>query len=229
MPVAPDADAADRTTNPFEPPGRYGRDSVEFGRALAFFDATYSIAATLLVVTLNPTDADWHDWSAFVTNEWSSLVCFAISFVVITSYWWINHRLVATMDSLNARFVACAMTMLGFVALIPFTTEGLSDFADDSKGTVATIVYAANVTVVSVLAGLLVVVAYRERLFRHQPSRRELTARLLDMADTPFIFLASIPVTVLLGPSWGRTSWALLFFTGPLSHRLSDRYAGRPT
>lgn len=227
MPTAPDPDDGAPTPDPFDPPRRYGRDSIEFGRALAFIDATFSIAATLLVVTLNPADADWHDWSAFLSNEWPSLVCFAISFTVITSYWWINHRLVATMDTLNARFVACTLTMLGFIALIPFTTDGLSDFADGSNGVVATVLYAANVAVVSVLAGLLVVVAYRERLFRHQPSKRDLRARLIDMADTPFVFLASIPVAMLLGPSWGRASWALLFFSGPLSHRLSDRYASR--
>ena len=62
-----------------------------------------------------------------------------------------------------------------------------------------------------------------------QPTRRELEARLIDMADTPLVFLLSIPVTMFLGASWGRWAWALLFVTGPLSHRLSDRYAGRPT
>lgn len=233
MPIDPAADAAaldpGAARNPFEPPRRFGRDSVEFGRAVAFIDATFSIAATLLVVSLNSADADWHDWSAFLSGEWPSLLCFAISFAVITGYWWSNHRLVATLDTLSARYVGCALTMLGFVALIPFTTDGLSNFKDDSNGTVATVMYAANVAIVSVLSGLLVLQAYRHRLFRHQPTQRELRARLIDMADTPLVFLLSIPVALLLGASWGRWAWALLFFTGPLSHRLSDRYAGRTT
>jgi hypothetical protein len=35
---------------------RYQRDDQEFGRAIGFFDATYALALTLLVTTLDITD-----------------------------------------------------------------------------------------------------------------------------------------------------------------------------
>ena len=35
----------------------YGRDSVEFSRAIAFFDAVYAFAVTLLVVNIDPPEA----------------------------------------------------------------------------------------------------------------------------------------------------------------------------
>jgi uncharacterized membrane protein len=214
--------------DPFRPPRRFGRDEVEFGRSLAFIDATFAIAATLLVVTLNPTEVDWSSWRGFFGEEWPSLLGFALSFVVITVYWWSNHRLVAVLDELSPRFVGCTLTMLAFVALLPFTTDGLGEYEHGADGSVATIAYAVNVSLVSVLSSLLVVVADRERLFRHQPTRAEVRARLLDLADTPVVFLLSIPVTVLVGPNWGRATWAVLFVTGPITAKWSARLAGRP-
>ena len=213
--------------NPFSPPKRFGRGQVEFGRTLAIIDATFAIAATLLVVTLNPGDADWASWSSFVGDEWPSLLSFAVSFLVISVYWWSNHRLVAMLDTLSSRFVGVALGMLAFVALLPFTTEGLGEFQDGGDGSVATVVYAVNVALVSILSTALVVVAHRERLFRIQPTDRDLRAELIDLADTPLVFLASIPVTVLIGTNWGRATWALLFVTGPITGRWSARYAGR--
>ncbi|UDY36883.1 TMEM175 family protein [Dermatobacter hominis] len=213
--------------DPFRPPKRFDRDQVEFGRSLAFIDATFAIAATLLVVTLNPSDADWASWSRFLGDEWPSLLSFALSFLVISVYWWANHRLVAVLDTLSSRFVGCAVAMLAFVALLPFTTEGLGEYQDGGDGTVATVCYAGNVALVSILSTVLVVVSFREHLYRVQPTERELRAQLIDLADTPLVFLLSIPVTVLISPNWGRATWALLFVTGPLTGRWSARYAGR--
>ena len=216
-----------RSDDPFRPPKRFGRDQAEFGRSLAFIDATFAIAATLLVVTLNPADADWASWSKFLGDEWPSLLSFAVSFLVISVYWWANHRLVAVLDTLSSRFVGVALAMLAFVALLPFTTEGLGEYQDGGDGTVATVCYAVNVALVSILSTALVVVAARERLFRVQPTDRELRAQLVDLADTPLVFLLSIPVALFVGPNWGRATWGLLFVTGPLAGRWADRYAGR--
>ena len=41
----------------------YERDDVEFSRATAFFDATYALATTLLVTTLDPGPDGWSSWS----------------------------------------------------------------------------------------------------------------------------------------------------------------------
>ena len=213
--------------DPFAAPKRFGRDSVEFTRSLAFIDATFAIAATLLVVSLNPAEADWRDWSTFAADEWPSLLSFAISFTVIAVYWWANHRLVSVLDRLSPRFVGWTLAMLGFVALLPFTTEGLGEYGHDADGTVATVLYAINATLVSILSGWLVMVADREHLFGVQPTGREVRARLIDLADVPAVFLASIPIAVFVGPNWGRSAWALLFIAGPLSGRAAARYARR--
>jgi uncharacterized membrane protein len=221
-------DLADTTSprNPLDAPKRFGRDSVEFARTASFFDATFSIAATLLVVTLSSETTDWSDWSKFLEAEWPSLLSFAISFVVICAYWWANHRLVATLDTMSSRFVAAGLVMLGFVVLLPFTTGGLGDVDSRTSGEVAAVGYALNVAMVSLSTMTLVVVAERERLYRIPPTRAQVRGKLIALIDTPIVFLLSIPITLVLGPVWGRYSWLLLAVTGGVVGRLGRRVAG---
>lgn len=212
--------------NPLHAPTRFGRDTVEFGRTAGFFDATFSIAATLLVVTLAPEAADWSDWSRFLEAQWPSLLSFVISFVVICAFWWANHRLVATLDTMSSKFVGAALVMLGFVVLLPFTTGGLGDVDDRTSGEVAAVGYALNVAMVSLTTMLLVVVAAREGLYRSAPTAAQVRGKLIGLVDTPIVFLVSIPVTLLFGPVWGRYSWLLLAVTGGVVGRIGRRVAG---
>lgn len=213
-------------SNPLQAPTRFGRDTVEFARTASFFDATFSIAATLLVVTLSSETVDWSDWSKFLEAEWASLLSFVISFVVICAFWWANHRLVATLDAMSSRFVVAGLMMLGFVVLLPFTTGGLGDVDSRSSGEIAAVGYALNVALVSLASMLLLVVAAREGLYRRAPTSAQLRGKLIGLVDTPVVFLLSIPVTLLVGPVWGRYSWLLLGVTGGLVGRLGRRVAG---
>lgn len=212
--------------NPLHAPERFDRDSVEFGRTAGFFDAVFAIAATLLVVTLAPEAADWSDWSKFLAAEWPSLLAFVISFVVICAFWWSNHRLVATLDTISSRFVGVGLVMLGFVVLLPFTTGGLGDVDDRTSGEVAAVGYALNVAMVSLATMLLVIVAARQGLYRTVPTPAQVRGKLIGLADTPVVFLLSIPITIVFGPLWGRYSWLLLAVTGTLVGRLARRVAG---
>jgi uncharacterized membrane protein len=214
------------SANPLDAPTRFDRDSVEFARTASFFDATFSIAATLLVVTLSSETVDWSDWTKFLEAEWPSLLSFAISFVVICVFWWANHRLVATLQAMSARFVAAGLMLLGFVVLLPFTTGGLGDVDSRSSGEVAAVGYALNVALVSLASMLLLVVAAREGLYRTAPTAAQLRGKLIGLVDTPLVFLLSIPITLLFGPSWGRYSWLLLAVTGRVVGRLGRRVAG---
>ncbi len=224
--MSDDAAAATSPPNPLHAPTRFGRDSMEFARTASFFDATFSIAATLLVVTLSSETVDWSDWTKFLEAEWASLLSFVISFVVICAFWWSNHRLVATLDAMSTRFVVAGLMLLGFVVLLPFTTGGLGDVDSRSSGEVAAVGYALNVAMVSLASMLLVVVAAREGLYRREPTAAQVRGKLIGLVDTPIVFLLSIPVTLVFGPAWGRYSWMLVAVTGGIAGRLGRRVAG---
>lgn len=84
---------------------------------------------------------------------------------MICAFWWSNHRLVATLDTISSRSVGVGLVMLGFVVLLAFTTGGLGDVDDRTSGEVAAVRYALNVAMVS-----------------------------LGLADTPVVFLLPIPI-----------------------------------
>src|SRR3954452_17802320 len=74
---------------------RYQRDDQEFGRAIGFFDATYALALTLLVTTLDITDPSsaWEGLRALWNAVGPQFLAFGISFAVIALYWLAPHRL----------------------------------------------------------------------------------------------------------------------------------------
>ena len=218
----PDAGAAGTDYRPT----RFGRDDVEFGRSLAYVDATFAIATTLLVTTLIPGPEAWRNWSTFWETQQGPLLAFALSFVVISSFWWGNHRLVAALGTINTTFVIASLVMLAFVAVVPFTTDGLGSI-DGSDGQVATVVYAVNIALVSLSSTALIWVAYRDRLFRRQPTPENFRWTIVAVIDTPIVFLVSVPVALFVSVPLARWMWLLLILTGTLTNRSRRRSMAR--
>jgi uncharacterized membrane protein len=181
--------------------GYYERDTVEFARGVAFFDAVYAFALTLLVVNLDPPDAeDWASLTTFFTSgiEWQ-LLGFAISFAVIAVFWRVNHRLVALFRALSPATIVANLVATAFVVLIPFSTQGISDVETaDEPLTIA--VYAVNISCAILAQSAMFWVA---------------------------VFLASIPIAYAFGADWARLTWALLIVLGPLSGRIASRRVAR--
>jgi hypothetical protein len=77
---------------------RYPRDGPEYSPAIAFFDATYAVALTLLVTTLEIDNrpSAFTSLSALDRAVGAQFVAFAIAFAVIASYWLMSHRMLAS-------------------------------------------------------------------------------------------------------------------------------------
>jgi uncharacterized membrane protein len=203
---------------------RFGRDEVEFGRALAFFDATFAIATTLLAATLNPGPRGWSSWSALLEAMEGPLIAFAISFTVIASYWWANHRFVASLRVLSPRLVVGTIVLLAFVVVLPITTEGLGEYLGSSE--VTTVVYAVNVTLVSSMEWVLYRIAVADDLFLVRPARSAQFASTVGQLTPPFVFLVSIPVALLGAPVAARWLWLSLVVISPVVGRWANRRMG---
>lgn len=213
---------------------RIQRDETEFGRTLSFFDATFALSMTLLVTTIDPGPAEWQSWTALWDAVGYQVIAFAISFVLVASYWWGNHRFVGSLETLSPRFIGTNVAMLGFVALIPFTTDALGN-EGRSAVEVATVVYAANMAIISAMPAVLYRVAVRDGLFRHPPSESDARLALVDEGVPTVVFLVSIPVAMLVSGEAGRLCWFSLLVLSPLvgswtarQRRRADRLAGVP-
>ena len=206
----------------------YGRDTVEFGRAVAFFDAVYAFAVTLLVVNIDPPEAsDWQSLDALLGSGlgWQ-LLGFGISFVVIAVFWRVNHRIVALFRAISPTTIAANLVATAFVVLIPFSTQGISD-VETADEPLAIAVYAVNITCAILAQSAMYYVARHDGVIAHPLPRRADRAQFLDTLTTPIVFLASIPIAYAFDANWARLTWATLIVIGPISGRIATRRVQR--
>jgi uncharacterized membrane protein len=193
-------------------------NEIEFGRIVAFSDGVFSIAITLLVLNLGIDkgltegqidDALWGQRDFFFA--------YAISFAVIGRFWLVHHRFFSEVDAFDGRLIGLNLLYLGFVVLIPFSSELLGEYGGT---TTAVVFYSANLAVV-VLLGLLMGVDARRRGLTQIDDRthRENRVRSAYIAG---IFLLSIPLAYL-APAVAPYLWLVLFLDP------SRRLAGSPS
>jgi uncharacterized membrane protein len=170
---------------------------------------------TLLVTTLDAPAGTFESWRSLWDGVGFQFLAFVVSFALVAAYWWGNHRFVSSLAALSPTVIMVNLVMLGFVALIPFTTEALGDHAahDDE---VATVVYAANIAIISFVPAVLELVARRDRLFQVVPSVEEVRLRCIDLCLPTVVFLVSIPIALLWSPAAARWSWLSLAVLGPV-------------
>ena len=195
---------------------RRAENEVEFGRIVAFSDGVFSIAITLLVLNLGIDkgltegqidNALWDQREMFLS--------YAISFAVIGRFWLVHHRFFAEVQAFDGRLIGLNLVYLGWIVLIPFSSEVLGEYGGK---TTAVVIYSVNLAVV-VLLGLLMSVDARRRGLTKIDDRthRENQIRATYIAG---IFGLSIPVA-LVAPNVAPWLWLVLFIDP------SSRLAGR--
>jgi len=185
---------------------RREENEVEFGRIVAFSDGVFSIAITLLVLNLGIDkgltegqidNALWDQREMFFA--------YAISFAVIGRFWLVHHRFFSEVNAFDGRLIGLNLVYLGWIVLIPFSSEVLGEYGGK---TTAVVLYSVNLAVV-VLLGLLMNVDARRRGLTKIDDRthRENQIRATYIAG---IFLLSIPVA-LVAPNVAPWLWLVLF------------------
>jgi uncharacterized membrane protein len=197
-------------------PERYQRDDAEFDRAIAFIDATFAVALTLLVTTLDikSDPASWNSLAHFYDAMGSQLVAFAISFLVIAAYWVSHYRLVATFDALDLRLITLNLFLLAAIVILPFTTESGGDPAVDNLPLPA-VVLSVNLAAVSIAFTLIYVIARERGLLRVEHHQREYRWRVALFLAPGLVFLVSIPVAYAVDPGTARLVWLALLVVNP--------------
>jgi uncharacterized membrane protein len=195
---------------------RRTENEIEFGRIVAFSDGVFAIAITLLVLNLGIEkgltegqidNALWDQREVFLA--------YGISFAVIGRFWLVHHRFFAEVEAFDGRLLGLNLVYLGFVVLIPFSSELLGEYGGK---TTAVVFYSLNLAVV-VLLGLLMSADARRRGLTSIDDRthRENRVRSAYIAG---IFLLSIPLAYL-APAVAPYLWLVLFIDP--SRRLAGR------
>src|SRR5918994_1049127 len=148
---------------------------VEFSRIVAFSDGVFAIAITLLVLALDvPEHAN--DLTRVLENQEGDLFAYALSFAVLGRWWLGHHRFFGSLERFDGPLMGLNLFYLAWIALVPFSSEVLGDYGDETAGVV---LYAANMAGVALAFSAQIVYADRRGLMK--PELRLALAALLGL------------------------------------------------
>ena len=187
-------------------PKRREGNEVEFSRIVAFSDGVFSIAITLLVLNLDVAKnlAGRRDRTGALGPA-ENFLAYAISFAVIGRFWLVHHRFFGEVKGFDGRLIALNMLYLGWIVLIPFSSEVLGEYGGK---TTAVVLYAANLSGVVLTGMWMAADARRAGLTRSTTRPTGIALRAIFIAS---VFLLSIPVA-FVAPGLATFMWLALFF-----------------
>lgn len=186
---------------------RREENEVEFSRIVAFSDGVFAIAITLLVLNLGvPEQIPGDDLTDALWDQRHNLFAYAISFAVIGRFWVVHHRVFADITRFDGRLLGLNLLYLGWIVLIPFSSQVLGDHAGD---TAAVVLYSVNLVGVTLIGTAMFADARRAGLLEtsDEPFREGQGRALLTAA----VFLASVPVA-FVAPHVAPLLWLALLF-----------------
>jgi uncharacterized membrane protein len=202
---------------------RYARDDAGFDRAIGFIDATFALALTLLITTLEvPEPSAWDSLASLDDAVGAQFIAFAIAFVVISGYWLRHHRMVASFSAIDYPVIGLNLALVAAIVLIPFSTRAVGDPGIEDLA-LPTALMAVNIAATSIFHGAVYLLARHRGLMSPQPSGAEANLYLLNAISTAGVFLLAIPVAYLVSPDLGRAVWLALIPIGYLLDRRGKR------
>jgi uncharacterized membrane protein len=190
---------------------------VEFNRIVAFSDAVFAIAITLLVLGLFIPEGV-NDLTERLFDQETDLFAYGISFAVIGRFWLAHHRFFSVLDRFDNTLMTINLAYLAFIGLVPFTSQVLGDYSGQSA---AVILYAVNMICVTLAFRAQISYSHRAGLMR--PQAREVERRYVGPANFVVTggFVVSIPVA-FASPTAAALIWVAIFLVG---RRVTDRIA----
>lgn len=185
-------------------------DHLALERLVFFSDAVFAIAITLLAleIRLPASEAIASDAQLLdaLLGAWHRYLAFAISFLVIGSFWVAHHRKFRYIQRYDSGLVTLNLLMLMVIAFLPFPSAVLSDYGNRT----ATIFYALTMT----LAGLLFVAlwwhaTWNNRLVDSRLDARERRREFGAPLSTVAVFVLSIGLAYL-DAGLVRLAWLLI-------------------
>lgn len=177
-------------------------------RLLAFGDAVFAIAITLLALDIDvPEGLPDERLNDALRDVLPDIGAYLISFGVIGLLWLAQHRLFVMVGRIDQLQMYLYFTLLAVVAALPFPTRLVSEYG---QTVLATSVYAGSIALASLLTTTM---AYR--LLRRPELRKpdvppgRVRRSVLQGAVVDLVFVTSLPIT-LLSPTGAKYWWFLL-------------------
>jgi len=202
---------------------------VEADRVLAFSDAIFAIAITLLTLNLQVRPGlHGADFTRALHQVLPALGAYALSFVILGQLWLAHHRIFGVIARVDYAVLVRNLVFLGLIAIMPFPVRLLSDY---SNRPLAVAIYAVAFITAMQLQRLIWLDVTR-------PEHRELLREPVpDEVRTGFgrvllgllvLFGAAVPVG-MFAPRYATLVWVVIIPLRLLVARLTKWPSWRPT
>jgi uncharacterized membrane protein len=188
------------------------------GRINAFTDGVMAVAITLLVLNIEVPQVPDSELPGQLDELLPSVLAYALSFAIVGRFWVIHHRLFETLRQFDGRLMALNLVFLGLIALLPFSTELMSEYDSVPE---AAAVFGATVGLASLTHWAMSDYTLRRGFTEEAHRRARIEAHPVGLGFA-VLFFASIPTAFL------STLVAQLLWTGAVFIRYPLRLvAGR--
>jgi uncharacterized membrane protein len=200
---------------------------VDGDRVLAFSDAVFAIAITLLTLRLEvPSDLRGPALARELRDLLPALGAYTLSFVILGRLWLTHHRIFAVVARVDQSVLVRNLSFLALIAVMPFPVRLLSDYHDRP---LAIAVYALTFMVAMLLQAWLwtyVTAPERRGLLREPVPDEVRTGFTRTIAGVLLVFGAVVPL-VMFAPRFAALLWPVMLLAQLLAVRFSRPGRGR--
>ncbi|MFJ6573580.1 TMEM175 family protein [Streptomyces sp. NPDC091292] len=173
-------------------------------RLIALSDGIFAIAMTLLVLDIRlPTGLNSADFRDAVHKLLPNIGAYALSFAILAIFWRDHRRILQIAQRVDTLSMRLALAGLGAIALVPFPTSMLSEYASEP---LSVAVYAATVALVDLLHLALFVSIWRRPHLARPVDAHAARHTVGDLTTTILVFGATIPIA-FASPSGAMWTW----------------------
>jgi uncharacterized membrane protein len=177
-------------------------------RTIAFSDAVFAIAMTILVLELHVPDVPPAQLSAELLHLVPAYSTFVLSFLVVGVIWLSHHRKFGVIARFDQTLLRLNLVLLLLVVSLAVPTAVLGRYGDQA---IAVVLYAVFVSGIGLLMSVMWGYAWRCHLIDPAVDRGVFRFVFVQSLIIPVTFLASIPIAVAAGANAGEYSWILAF------------------
>ncbi|MER6616877.1 TMEM175 family protein [Streptomyces xantholiticus] len=172
---------------------------------LAFGDAVFAIAITLLILDVGvQDDLAASDLGEALHDVLADVGAYVLSFAVIGVLWLAQHAMFTSIARLDTWLLYLYLALLAVIAGLPFPTRLISEYGDTA---LATAIYAGAIAAASsLMTAMSLRLACRPVLVKPGVSRESLTRSVQEGLVMVLVFVASMPLT-LVSPLLAQLSW----------------------
>ena len=175
----------------------------DLGRIVAFTDGVMAVAITLLVLNIDVPNVKRDDLGAALVDLLPSFAAYVFSFALVGRFWVVHHSLFERLRAFDATLMALNLLFLAAIALIPFATDLLDEYSQES---IAAAVFGTVLGVAALINWLMHVHIIRAGLV--ETAHRDETAVFASPLAFGLagVFLVSVPLA-FVSPHIAQALW----------------------